>query len=102
MNHLMGDAYVLGFRAVQDRAPSVSGIYAIFTPRRWLYVGETDDIRRSLMGHLNDADADGLVNAGPLSFSFEVVPPAERVARRRALIAKLAPGLAGNGASSGS
>ena len=101
MNHLMGDAYVLGFRAVQDQAPSVSGIYAIFTPRRWLYVGETDDIRRSLLGHLNDGDADGLVDAGPLSFSFEVVPPAERVARRRALIAKLAPGL-GNGASSGS
>jgi hypothetical protein len=101
MNHLMDDTYALGFRAVQDRAPQASGVYAIFTPRRWLYVGETDDIRRSLLDHLNDAGADGLVRTGPLSFSFEVVPPAERVARRRALVAELAPGLADHGASSG-
>jgi hypothetical protein len=101
MNHLMGDAFVLGFRAVQDLAPRVSGVYAIFTPRRWLYIEETDDIRRSLLDRLNDAEARGIADSGDLSFSFEVVPPAERAARRRALIARLEPGLADHPASSG-
>jgi hypothetical protein len=92
MRDQIGDTYALGFRAVQDQAPDASGIYAIFTPRRWLHIGETDDIRRSLLDHLNDE----LAESGPLSFSFEVVPPAGRNARRRALIAQLAPGLADN------
>jgi hypothetical protein len=94
MRHQIGDTFALGFRAVQDQAPDASGIYAIFTPRRWLHIGETDDIRRSLLDHLNDPDVEGLAESGPLSFSFEVVPPAGRLARRRALIAQLAPGLA--------
>ena len=91
------DTYTLGFRAVQDRAPEVSGIYAIFTARRWLHIGETDDIRRSLLDHLNDPDVVRLAESGPLSFSFEVVAPAGRVARRRALIERLAPGLGEGG-----
>lgn len=94
MRDQIGDTYALGFRAVQDQAPDASGIYAIFTPRRWLHIGETDDIRRSLLDHLNDPDVNELAQSGPLSFSFEVVPPAGRNARRRALIAELAPGLA--------
>ena len=101
MRDQIGDTYVLGFRAVQDRAPDASGIYAIFTPRRWLHIGETDDIRRSLLDHLNDPDVEGLAESDPLSFSFEVVPPDGRVARRRALIAQLAPGLAGDTPLSG-
>jgi hypothetical protein len=101
MRDQIGDTYALGFRAVQDRAPDASGIYAIFTPRRWLHIVETDDIRRSLLDHLNDPDVDRLAESGPLSFSFEVVPPARRGAHRRALIAQLAPGLADGGSRSG-
>jgi hypothetical protein len=97
MRDQMGNTYALGFRAVQDRAPDASGIYAIFTPQRWLHIGETDNIRRSLLDHLNNHDANGLAKSGPLSFSFEVVPAAGRVTRRRALIAQLAPGLGDDG-----
>ena len=93
MRDQMGDTYALGFRAVQDRAPDASGVYAIFTSQRWVHIGETDDIRRSLLDHLNNADANGLATCGALSFSFEVVPAAGRVTRRCALIAQLAPGL---------
>ena len=93
MRHQMGDTYALGFRAVQDRTPGSSGIYAIFTPQRWLRISESDDIRRSLLDFLNGSDANGLAESGALSFSFEVVPAAGRVARRRALVAQLAPGL---------
>ena len=93
MRDQMGDTYALAFRAVQDRAPDASGVYGIFTPRRWLHIGETDDIRGSLLNYLNDPDVEGLADRGPLSFSFEEVPPTRRAARRLALIARLAPAL---------
>ena len=69
-----GETYALGFRAVQDKAPSASGVYAIFTSRRWLYVGKSDDIRQSLFQCLNDPDAEWSAERGPLSFSFETAP----------------------------
>jgi len=74
MKYPAGEAYVFGFRAVQDKAPSASGVYAIFTSRRWLYVGETDDIRQSLFQRLNDPDAGWPAEDRPLSFSFETAP----------------------------
>jgi hypothetical protein len=69
-----GETYAFGFRAVQDKAPSASGVYAIFTPRRWLYVGQSDDIRQSLFQGLNDPDAAWSAENRPLSFSFETTP----------------------------
>jgi hypothetical protein len=69
-----GETYALGFRAVQDKAPSASGVYAIFTSRRWLYVGKSDDIRQSLFQSLNNPDPGWSAEHRPLSFSFETAP----------------------------
>jgi hypothetical protein len=66
-----GETYVLGFRAVQDKAPSAAGIYGIFTSRRWLHVGKSDDIRQSLFDCLNKPDARWWAEHRPISFSFE-------------------------------
>jgi hypothetical protein len=74
MKYPAGQTYALGFRAVQDKAPSAAGIYAIYTSHRWLYIGETDDIRGSLLQRLNDPDATWAEEHLPLSFSFETVP----------------------------
>ena len=74
MKYPTGETYALGFRAVQDKAPSASGVYAIYTSRRWLYVGESDDIRQSLFQRLNNPDADWTSEDRPLSFSFETTP----------------------------
>ena len=82
--------YVFGYKAIQDKAPNASGVYTIYTSQRWLYVGESDDIRQSLFGHLNEPGA-CMKRRGPLSYSFEVVPAAERVTRQQALVAALAP-----------
>ena len=71
MKHPAGETYAFGFRAVQDKAPNAAGVYGIFTSRRWLYVGESDDIRNSLFQRLNDPDAGWSAEHGPLSFSFE-------------------------------
>jgi hypothetical protein len=69
-----GETYALGFRAVQDKAPSAAGVYAIFTSRRWLYVGESDDIRQSLFQCLNNPDGCWSAEHRPLSFAFETAP----------------------------
>jgi hypothetical protein len=86
-----GETCAFGFRAVQDKAPSASGVYTVYTSRQWVYVGESDDIRQSLFGHLNDPDGCSKLQRGPLSFSFEIAAGPERATRRQALAAELAP-----------
>ena len=84
------NTYVFGYQAVQDKAPSESGVYTIYSARRWVYVGESQDIRQSLFGHLNEPDT-CIGRWGPLSFSFETIPTADRGSRRHALVAELQP-----------
>lgn len=74
MKYPAGETYALGFRAVQDKAPCAPGLYAIFTSRRWLYVGESDDIRQSLFQYLNNPDVCWSAEHRPLSFAFETAP----------------------------
>ena len=59
--------YVLTHRAVFDKAPKASGVYSIFTSKRWVYVGESDDIQQSLFNHLNEPSP-CLQRFTPLSF----------------------------------
>ena len=74
-----GETYPFTFAAVREKAPSASGVYNIHTAQRWVYVGESDDIRQSLFLHLNEPNA-SMNRFGPLSFSFELAPAAERKA----------------------
>jgi|KBSMisStandDraft_5_1062788.scaffolds.fasta_scaffold3843720_1 hypothetical protein len=87
------DGYMFTFEAVRRKAPRASGVYTIYTARRWVYVGESDDIQQSLFRHLNTPN-DIINQFGPLSFSFELAPADKRRARRQALVAKLAPACA--------
>ena len=84
------DTYAFGYRAVQDKVPNMSGVYTIYTSQRWLYVGESADVKQSLFGHLNEPSA-CMARRGPLSFSFEVASPAQRVGRQQELIAAFGP-----------
>jgi hypothetical protein len=74
MKYPAGETYVLGFRAVQDKAPSAAGLYGVFTSRRWLYVAESDNIRQSLFQCLNNPGAYWTTEHRPLSFAFETAP----------------------------
>ena len=85
-----GATYVLGYRAVRDVVPSSSGVYTIYTPKRWLFVGQSEDLRQSLFRHLNEPSA-CMAAWGPLSFSFETVPTQERGSRLGALVTELRP-----------
>lgn len=35
-------------------APTASGVYAIYSGQKWLYFGESEDLRRRLLEHLMD------------------------------------------------
>jgi hypothetical protein len=83
------ETYAFTYAGVHQ-APNASGLYTIYSPQRWVYVGESDDIRRSLYRLLNDPTG-WMDRLGPLSFSFERLPPDERSARQQALVEELNP-----------
>jgi hypothetical protein len=84
------DVYPFTHRAVIEKAPKAPGVYAIFTSKRWVHVGETDDIQQNLFAHLNEPSV-CLRRFAPLSFSFESISAADRSAVLRALIAARNP-----------
>ncbi len=75
-------SYAFTYGGVHE-APHASGLYRIYSPRGWVYVGESDDIRGSLYGLLNDPSRK-MDREGPLSFSFELVTKADRLTRQHA------------------
>ena len=79
--------FVLGYAGVAQ-APNASGVYAIFSSKRWVYVGESDDIRQSLYRHLNEPTP-CMNSFGPLSFSFELEGRARRTAVWQSLVTGL-------------
>ena len=87
---MAGDkSYAFTYVGVHE-APNTSGLFTIYSPQRYVYVGESDDIRQSLSQLLNESPAwmDGF---GPLSFSFERLPRAERAGCQHALEEALNP-----------
>jgi hypothetical protein len=85
-----GDASFAFTYAGVHAAPDVSGLYTIFSPRRWVYIGESDDIRRSLYELLNDSSV-WMNRFGPLSFSFERMSGTQRATSKRRLVEELKP-----------
>jgi GIY-YIG catalytic domain-containing protein len=73
-------------------APSEGGVYAICgVDGRYLYFGETNDVRRRLMEHLEEGP--GCVHrVGGVFFAYEIYPSyGTRIARRDKLIATYLP-----------
>ncbi len=75
---------------VRIYAPAGSGVYAILAQGRWLYIGETEDIRAQLLRHLAGEDP-CIVQQAPTHFAFQSVPAPDRVARQQELIAEYQP-----------
>ncbi len=71
-------------------APMGSGVYALYSHERWLYIGEAADIRGRLLRHLEDNDP-CLAQHTPTHFAFQSVPADDRAARLQALIAEYQP-----------
>ena len=82
--------YAFDAEAVRDGAPEESGVYAIFTPTRWVFIGDSDNVRAALFQHLNTPNL-CIYKYHPLSFSCELASRSERAGLREALLAELRP-----------
>ena len=76
--------------SVRANAPATSGIYGISNAREWIYIGETDNIQASLLGHLHQSDS-APMRRQPTGFVFEVCGRAARPARQDRLVFEYAP-----------
>jgi hypothetical protein len=83
-------AYAFTPAAVRGAAPEQSGVFAIFTSTKWVFIGESTNIRQALFDLLNVPN-ECIQSWQPLSFSWADVSQSDRSARRQALITDLRP-----------
>lgn len=76
--------------SVNANAPSASGVYALFNQGRWIYIGESGDIRARLLQHLRGDNA-CITRERPGMFAHELLAANQRVTRQNALILELRP-----------
>jgi excinuclease UvrABC nuclease subunit len=84
------NSYQFNRDSIIRNAPSASGVYALHTAQKWVYVGESRDIAARLLDHLN-GDNPCIIASSPTHFSYELCPEWERVRRQNALILELQP-----------
>jgi hypothetical protein len=84
------EKFALGIFTVLQKSPPQSGVYALFSGERWVYIGESENIQVHLLKHLNGPDACILQN-DVTSFAYESVPAESRVPRQKALIREFSP-----------
>lgn len=82
--------YQFNEAAIKVYAPPRSGVYALYTGQQWVYVGESADIQARLLQHLG-CHSPCISRMSPTTFSSELVPAHQRVARRHRLILELRP-----------
>lgn len=75
---------------VQAYAPKTSGIYGISSAREWIYIGVTENIKDSLLGHLQEHNTQ-LMNHHPTGFVFEICDGARRLSRQDRLVSEYEP-----------
>jgi predicted GIY-YIG superfamily endonuclease len=83
------NSFAFAAGSVRAHAPNASGVYGIFNSSQWIYVGESGDIQRRLIDHLNDTEA-GIKRFSPTGFIFELQPVASRMDRQNTLSRELA------------
>ena len=81
-------AYALTSLNLQAHAPVKQGVYGIRSGDKWVYFGQTEDIRRRLMEHLSDR-SHCMYRYPNLEFVCEVTPIAED--RLRQLLREFRP-----------
>lgn len=74
-------------------APRSSGVYGIFKPNTWIYIGESKDIQARLYEHLRGQSDQStcILGYAATGFIFEECGEALRMVRERVLRAELNP-----------
>ena len=70
-------------------APEASGVYGLYNVL-WIYIGETENIRRRLLEHL-EGDNHCINHYRPSGFAFELAGLEQRIRRRLELVGALEP-----------
>ena len=66
------------------------GVYGLSNAKEWVFVGVTNDIRASLLGHLQERNT-VLKSRVPTGFTFEICHPGQSGARLSRLVSELSP-----------
>jgi hypothetical protein len=75
--------------SILENAPESSGVYGLYNAF-WIYIGESDNLRASILDHLN-SDHTCIARFRPSGFAFELASPTERGTRCAQLIKELGP-----------
>ncbi len=76
--------------SVRTYAPPASGVYGISNATEWIYIGETENIREALLGHVLEFDA-SRPGTRPAGFVFEVCDRSQRPGRQQRLVLEYRP-----------
>jgi hypothetical protein len=82
-------SYLFVRDSITKNAPHASGVYGLFSSA-WVYIGESEDIQKRLLEHLN-GDNPCINRFAPTNFTYELSAAAMRVARQDQLIAEFHP-----------
>jgi hypothetical protein len=76
--------------SIDNNAPAESCVYGLSNARRWIYIGESDNLRLRLLDHLRETDT--FLNAQMTTgFTYELCTPADRIVRQDRLVLELEP-----------
>jgi hypothetical protein len=85
-------SYSLNRLSIFLHAPAKSGVYLLHNSSRCLYIGDSDNIRQTLLQHLHDHNS-AISLFAPDGFSFELQPEASRARRKDQLSSEIEPAL---------
>lgn len=77
-------------RDIRGNAPAASGVYRIHNNEKEIFIWATDNIQKSLLGHVY-GDVPCILEARPIWFSFEPAPAESAIRLRDEYIADLHP-----------
>ena len=77
-------------QSIPQNALKQSGVYGLYRPSAWIYVGESADMQARLLEHLN-TPTPCLAREKPTGFTYELWQADKRVARQNQLILELKP-----------
>jgi hypothetical protein len=76
--------------SIEKNAPSASGLYGLSNARKWIYVGECDNVKAKLLELLRETDT-SLAAQRPTGFTYELCASGGRIGRQNQLVLELEP-----------
>lgn len=82
--------YPFTLAGAQTSAPAVAGVYGLVNSARWIYIGQSDNLKEELLRHLVGS-GDAVLKWGPTGFVFEVCSGQSRQLRVDSLLREYVP-----------